>query len=236
MLAPRPARWLVAASLLIALALIVGCGGGRRPAVGDGPDGPVQRGLASWYGKPFHGRRTASGEVYDMYGLTAAHRALPLGTTVEVRHLENGRSVVVRINDRGPFVRGRIIDLSLAAARALDMEREGVAKIELRVIAPPAAAAQAAGQRFVVQIGAFADRDNALAVKLALEGEHPDVRVVTRDGLHRVHIGAFRRKKDAEALRRTLRRRGYDAWVVSAPRASSATTRALLRPDNPEIP
>jgi len=91
----------------------------------------LQAGIASWYGRQFHGRRTANGERYDMYALTAAHRTLPLGTRVRVTNQASGRSVVVRINDRGPFVRGRIIDLSLAAAQELGMSRAGTARVVL---------------------------------------------------------------------------------------------------------
>ena len=97
--------------------------------------GYVEEGLASWYGPGFHGRRTASGEIYNMYAFTAAHRLLPLGTYVLVTNLENGRRVVVRINDRGPFVPGRIIDLSYAAARALGMVEKGVARVRVVALA-----------------------------------------------------------------------------------------------------
>ncbi len=99
--------------------------------------GTHMRWVASWYGRPFHGRRTASGEVYDMYKLTAAHPTLPFGARVRVTSLRNGRSVEVRINDRGPAVRGRIIDLSYAAARAIDSVGAGVFPVRLRVVALP---------------------------------------------------------------------------------------------------
>lgn len=95
---------------------------------------PVQVGMASWYGEEYHGRRTANGEVYNMYALTAAHRYLDFNTRVRVTNLQNGRSVVVRINDRGPFKRGRIIDLSYAAASKLDMVEAGVRKVRLEVL------------------------------------------------------------------------------------------------------
>jgi len=99
--------------------------------------GETETGLASWYGNPYHGRRTASGEIYDMEQLTAAHRTLPFQTWVEVTDLENGKKVNVRITDRGPFVNGRIIDLSLAAAREIEMVRPGIARVKLKVIKPP---------------------------------------------------------------------------------------------------
>jgi len=94
-------------------------------------------GIASWYGPNFHGRRTASGEIYNMYDYTAAHKTLPLGTYVRVINLENGKSVVVRINDRGPFVKNRIIDLSYAAAKKIDMIDKGTARVKLQIISKP---------------------------------------------------------------------------------------------------
>jgi rare lipoprotein A len=102
------------------------------------PDAPAQTGEASWYGPQHHGKRTASGEVYDMNKLTAAHRTLPLGTRVRVTNIENGRSVDVRINDRGPFVDGRVIDLSRAAAERLGALGEGVVRVSLKVISDSA--------------------------------------------------------------------------------------------------
>ncbi|WP_244110147.1 septal ring lytic transglycosylase RlpA family protein [Burkholderia ambifaria] len=100
-------------------------------------DEVVQLGMASWYGKPFHGRRTANGERFNMYALTAAHRTLPLGTHVRVTHLVSGRSVLVRINDRGPYVRDRIIDLSMAAAEKLDLSRTGTAQVMIKSVSMP---------------------------------------------------------------------------------------------------
>ncbi|MGC3030230.1 septal ring lytic transglycosylase RlpA family protein [Burkholderia sp. DN3021] len=100
-------------------------------------DEVVQLGMASWYGKPFHGRRTANGERFNMYALTAAHRTLPLGTHVRVTHLVSGRSVLVRINDRGPYVRDRIIDLSMAAAEQLDLSRTGTAQVMIKSVSMP---------------------------------------------------------------------------------------------------
>ncbi|MDR6504049.1 rare lipoprotein A [Burkholderia ambifaria] len=97
-------------------------------------EGYVQFGVASWYGEPFHGHRTASGERFNMYALTAAHRTLPLGTRVKVTHVLSGRSVIVRINDRGPYVHGRVIDLSMAAAKVLDLSRLGTARVAIESV------------------------------------------------------------------------------------------------------
>ncbi|HSG05117.1 MAG TPA: septal ring lytic transglycosylase RlpA family protein, partial [Nitrospiria bacterium] len=96
-----------------------------------------EKGVASWYGIPFHGRKTANGDVYDMYKMTAAHRLMPLGTTVRVTNLKNGRSVRVLVNDRGPFIRGRTLDLSFGAAKRLKMVQAGTAPVAIEVISPP---------------------------------------------------------------------------------------------------
>jgi rare lipoprotein A len=122
--------------MAIVLALVAcgpKAGPGRSPAL---PPGGTQTGLASWYGPNFHGKTTANGERYNMLALTAAHRSLPFGTYVRVSNLANGRTLVVRINDRGPFVRGRILDLSYAAAKILDITRAGVVKVRLRIMDP----------------------------------------------------------------------------------------------------
>lgn len=112
---------------------------GRRYFVLDTSDGYVEQGIASWYGPDFHKRATSSGEQYDMYAMTAAHKTLPLPTWVEVTNLANGRRVIVKVNDRGPFVGTRIIDLSYAAAKALDMIRAGTARVEVRALGAPEA-------------------------------------------------------------------------------------------------
>lgn len=135
------------ASVIIAL-LLGGCslvGPGTPPSVAPPPPaatGPIaigwtQEGFASWYGEPFHGRTTSSGEVYDMEGMTAAHRTLPFGTVVRVENLGNGKSATLRINDRGPFIEGRIIDLSRWAARELEMLGSGVAQVRVTIIGLP---------------------------------------------------------------------------------------------------
>ena len=122
--------------LLLVLILAAACGPGKQvQRIPSPPDGWDEEGVASWYGKKFHGRRTASGERYDMYGITAAHRTLPFGTVV--RNMNNGRELKVRINDRGPFVAGRIIDLSYGAARKLEMVRDGIVPVRIRVVRAP---------------------------------------------------------------------------------------------------
>jgi rare lipoprotein A len=147
--------------------------------------------MASWYGEPYNGRRAANGEIYDMEQLTAAHRTLPFDTWVEVKDLDNGKQVAVRITDRGPFVAGRIIDLSRAAARQIDMLGPGVARVRLRVIevphasapsrpqrsAPVSALVSAPGEWFSAQAGAFSDRTRADSLADSLVSSFENVRV-----------------------------------------------------------
>ena len=122
---------------------------GKRYQVRASSDGYRERGVASWYGRPFHGRPTSSGEMYDMHEMTAAHTTLPLPTWVEVTNLSNGKRIVVKVNDRGPFVANRLIDLSYAAANALDIVRTGTARVEIRALGakPPVTTAARSGDR-----------------------------------------------------------------------------------------
>ena len=148
---------------------------GQRYYVLAAADGYVERGVASWYGPSFHGGNTSSGEPYDMYGMTAAHKTLPLPTYARVTNLRNGRSVVVRINDRGPFVANRLIDLSYSAAARLDMLREGTTLVEVRALTPGVPdsltrAAAAPPPALYLQVGAFADEHNAERLVGRLQG------------------------------------------------------------------
>lgn len=147
---------------------------GRRYVVLADAAGYVEQGVASWYGPDFHGKRTATGEIYDMHAMTGAHPTLPLPAWVRVTNLQNGRSVDVRLNDRGPFAKDRIIDLSRAAAERLDMIGSGTALVEVRSLATgsPGAAAPAPVSRFYAQAGAFAEPGNAerLATRLREAG------------------------------------------------------------------
>lgn len=134
------ATFLRLAAALILIGVMAGCGAtprAIRPPVSEDLLRPQQTGYASWYGKAHQGRRTTSGETYDMNKFTAAHPALPMGTRLLVTNLKNGRSVTVRVNDRGPFIDGRIVDLSYAAAREVDAIGEGVVPVRLRVVSTP---------------------------------------------------------------------------------------------------
>ena len=186
----------------------------------DTPSLPPKRagkqvGIASWYGHPFHGRRAANGEVYDMEKFTAAHRTLPFGTQVRVVNLLNEKTVTVRINDRGPFVDGRIIDLSHAAARAIDMDHPGIRPVRVEVIASPGAIPPA---QFAVQVGAFAVIENAQNYAATMKGRYGTAKVLERDGdpvLWRVLVGAENDQDAATALANRIRQEsGQTAFVV----------------------
>lgn len=133
-------------SVFILIALLAGCSAVRN--AGETNIGDVQFGIASWYGKKFHGRITTSGEKYDMYKLTAAHRTLPFGTLVRVTNVKNGKSVIVKINDRGPWILDRVIDLSYAAAEKIGMVEDGVTRVRLDIIDEQSGMASWYGQRF----------------------------------------------------------------------------------------
>lgn len=209
----------LAASLLLLLVLS-GCAH-RGPT----PPREVSRyreaGIASWYGEPYHGRRTASGAVYDMYGLTAAHRTLPFGTVIRVTRRDTGASVVVPVNDRGPFIEGRIVDLSYGAAQQVDLHRDGVAPVLVEAVAggeasPPRPADAAPQPVFWVQVGAFSDLDNARRSRRRLEDL--DERAVVSEGprgLLRVRSGPFSDRAEAERALGRVRGGWPEAMVVS---------------------
>lgn len=193
---------------------------GKRYEVLPRREGYVERGTASWYGTKFHGRLTSTREPYDMYAFTAAHKTLPLPSYARVTHLENGRSVVVRINDRGPFVGNRIIDLSYAAAVKLGMHLSGTAPVEVRILLPEGTATQrpvpapVAHGRYSVQAGAFSARENAFAYRRRLrEAGFAHVRVFASGaGTHRVYrvrIGPVGDRVGAEELIARMRSLGF---------------------------
>jgi rare lipoprotein A len=202
------------------------------PAAPNAPIVQGEEGVASWYGRPFDGRRAASGEIFSMYDMTAAHRTLPFGTQVKVHDLENGRDVTVRINDRGPFVEGRIIDLSYAAAQAMGMN--GIARVQLEIlgVSPDSGAGAGGGVGvgagpitggvagtvpvtidesgvFAVQVGAFSDVNNANRFKALIEQSFTPVTVVSFDSgngiFYRVRVGHESSEAGADALADKLR-------------------------------
>jgi rare lipoprotein A len=180
-------------------------------------------GLASWYGADFHGKKTANGQTYDMYGVSAAHKTLPLGSRVRVTNLANHRSVVLTINDRGPFVNERILDLSYGAAKKLGTVQTGVAKVRvtsLDTTIVPARLADAPGKLYSVRVGAFAVRDNALRVhrQLLAQGySGASISVVDHGGriLHIVQAGSFKSRDRAERVMEALKTSFPTCYIIS---------------------
>ena len=236
------------------LLVLAGCGGGHHTRVIDTPEtreleswqkpyevdgqryqplldhhGFQQQGVASWYGKEFHGRKTSNGETYDMYAMTAAHKTLPLGVNVRVTDLNNGRSVVVRINDRGPFVAGRIIDLSYAAARDLGIVDTGTAPVRIEAlgfrevnqgqVSYRSPTSYDAGT-FAVQVGAFSVAENAsrLASQMRSRFGKAETQTVTINGrnLYRVRVGVYHSLEQAEAAAHQLASDGFPGSFVVA--------------------
>ena len=175
----------------------------------------VQTGMASWYGPGFHGKRTANGEIYDQNALTAAHRSLPLGTQVMVTNLENGQAIEVRINDRGPFVEGRIIDLSLAAAKSIGVYAPGTALVRIEVLSAPT---PRLAVLYAVQVGSYTDADKASNLKQALTQHFSLVYISPlssgRFRYYQVRLGPFTERVQAERQARSAARAGLQSVVV----------------------
>lgn len=199
------ARQVALTALMLGCLLTISCG---RPKVRYPRPGQSEEGVASYYDGEFVGRRTASGEIMDRDLLTAAHRTFVFGTVVRVTNLDNGRDVVVRINDRGPFVDDRIIDLTLAGARAVDMIRSGTAKVRLDVLSAPPP-----GTPMWVQIGAFVETKNAVRLRDRFADIAPAT-IVAEGGFHKVRLGPCKNERDARILAARARKLGVPAIIV----------------------
>jgi rare lipoprotein A len=207
--------------VMLAVAFGAACAGRRAP-VAPGPPSTTEDGLASWYGIEEAGRATASGEIMDPERKTAAHRSLPFGSLVRVTDLETGKAVEVIVNDRGPFVDGRVIDLSFAAAREIGLVDRGVTPVRLQVLGLEG---PLAARRWRVQMGSFTDvqRAQELALLLQAEGYSPVVVSPFDDGgavYHRVWVGEFQERDGAESLARLLARDGHHGFVLLGAAAS----------------
>ena len=218
---------------MVAVVALAGCGHKTRARVTPprSPSrhpvvvkpGDTEEGIASWYGHPYHGRAAADGEIYDMEKMTAAHRTLPFQTWVRVYDLDNNRTVEVRITDRGPFVAGRIIDVSHAAARELEMIGPGVARVRIEVIETPPDAAPAL---FAVQVGAFSDRDNAERVRTQMEARYGSARLLRRaenPAVWRVLVGAEATEDGANRLAERIRQESVEKTAAFVVRIDAAT-------------
>jgi rare lipoprotein A len=180
------------------------------------PAGYTEDGNASWYGNPFHGRRASNGEIYDMYKMTAAHRTLPFETMVRVTNLSNGKSTVVRITDRGPFVDNRIIDLSMAAAREIESIGPGVVAVRVEVLS---AGIDPTSGYFTVQVGAFRDRANAERLRDRLLASYAPIFIQAYDSpdgmFYRVRVGKVSGEDEARQFGEQLRdREGFTPMVL----------------------
>ena len=201
---------------------------GRRYYVLGSAKGFKQRGIASWYGKKFHGRKTSSGEIYNMHAMTAAHKTLPIPVYVRVKNLSNNRSIVVKVNDRGPFISGRIIDLSYAAAQKLDIVGTGTARVEINTLAAgQSASASASVVRTIplvdkskeetplfIQVGSFGEEFNAINMLRDLQDSNERAasisELATNDGLfYRVRVGPLYDIDEANAVIRRLKSKGF---------------------------
>ena len=192
----------------------------------------VQVGKASWYGKKFHGRKTANGEIYDMYAVSAAHKTLPIGTYVRVHNLHNNKKIEVRINDRGPFVRGRIIDLSYAAAKKIGIVGSGTAKVKIVALGVAGESEPKTDKRrtyvpvnyyagnFTFQVGAFCDRQNAERFREKLAQQYKNAHITTYDGgdaiYYRVRLGKCSNLEQATEYEKYLNDNEFnDAFIVA---------------------
>ena len=196
-------------------------------------EGFRQTGTASWYGKPFHGRKTSNGETYNMYSRTAAHKTLPMSTHLLVENLTNGKEIVVRVNDRGPFVRGRIIDLSYTAAKELGVVKKGTARVRISALGEAIRVEEQGKQverflphkdftkgKFYVQVGSFTQQSNAVRLQKTIQKTGRTVSITTfnRTGttFYRVQVKAGENLNRAKEAVRTLRNLGYEGAFLAA--------------------
>jgi len=195
----------------------------------------IKQGVASWYGPGFHGKKTATGEIFDMYAMTAAHKTLPIPSYAQVTNLENHRSIIVRINDRGPFVRNREMDLSYGAAKILDMAQDGTGAIEIKAISPSQALPQlqqiaaSQEQEVYLQIGSFGSVKKAMKLKnkiAAYDLPEPDIRPSTykKSTLYKVQMGPINSTTTANQLNEQLARIGItDTQFVTETKQSQSS-------------
>ena len=239
------ARCAALLAIVLSIALLFGCGHKRhRPVAARSPRprpqapkaipiGTVEEGIASWYGVPYHGRPAADGEIYDMEKLVAAHRTMPFNTWLKVTNLKNGLSVDVRVIDRGPFVGNRIIDLSKAAARKIQMLGAGVARVRIEVVSAPADLPS--NDFYAVQVGAFATYANASRVRARYAERYGTAQIALKQGrvpLYRVLVGKEPSPEAAQQLAAQLRTGREELFIV---RLDSQTQPAAPPPAGADV-
>ncbi|MCC5926583.1 MAG: septal ring lytic transglycosylase RlpA family protein [Bacteroidetes bacterium] len=202
--------------IVFAFFLVSGCAASRGSI--------IDTGVASWYGPGFHGKTTANGETYDQNAMTAAHRTLPFNTVVRVVNLDNGKSVTVRINDRGPFVDNRVIDLSYAAAREIDMVNSGLARVRLQLVSSEAPVSRRQGpELFTVQLASYNQKAQADEFAAGIRGAFVQSARVDGRTVYRVYYGRYESRDRAERAMRDLNRRGHEGFVKQLQNLSHVT-------------
>ncbi len=192
-------------TLFIAALFVQGCASTKMA---------TETGMASWYGPDFHGKTTANGETYNQNELTAAHKTLPFNSVVRVTNLDNGKQVTVRINDRGPYARGRVIDLSRAAAREVEMIGSGVARVRIEILKTDRPlTGDISREIFSVQVASLSDADAARARANEIRGGWVQPARVDGQRVYRVMVGRYGNKDQAEDTRRALQRQGVEGFV-----------------------
>lgn len=226
----RPLTRLLRLSVPLAIAVLsVSCAGKAPPARPSTAEllntpspsptpvpGQIYRetGISSWYGKDFHGRKTANGETYDMYGISAAHRTLPLGTSIRVTNLDNYKSVKLKVNDRGPFAKSRVLDLSYGAAKELGFVAQGTAKVRIETLEE----IRESSLSYTVQVGAFIEEENARMLKQRLSKKYDTVYIVLFESnigkFYRVRVGSYTTEDKAERVASGIMLEGLEPIVV----------------------
>ncbi|WP_281280647.1 septal ring lytic transglycosylase RlpA family protein [Fodinibius saliphilus] len=216
-------RYILLLTILVAL-FITSCGTTSRfnKTEAEGKSKPlkkgavIEKGRASWYGPKFHGKLTANGEKYDMYGLTAAHRTLPFNTILEVQNLDNNKSVQVRINDRGPYAKDRIIDLSKKAAQKIEMLGPGTANVKLVLMSENLAGPLPQNLKvptYTVQLASYKKENKAFSHSQKIKGARVETVNLQKGTVYRVYYGVYTDKTEARQNQRKLKRKGYEGYV-----------------------
>lgn len=216
----KHSRILIPVSLLAIFLFATSCGVIKRTTpepVGEGNGAVIGSGIASWYGPNFHGKLTANGERYNMNDYTAAHKTLPFNTMVQVDNVENGKSVVVRINDRGPYVNNRIIDLSRKAAQRIDMIGSGTASVRLQVVRegdrPIDQQNISSSETFTIQLAAFESESEANVRSKQIDGSRVEKVNVEDKTIFRIYFGTYSNPEEAKEDLKELSRQGIDGFV-----------------------